>query len=303
MVKPQNFGYSNDEDLKSALEHLHYEKKMGQKDIADHYIVSRHTIIRAFKDLDIKVVNHNEIHNKCGFESDRDMASAIFSLYHEEEMTLEQIAEKFDISIKSLSECMERNLIFRRGTNILGSIFRNLEINETEHSIITAMLLSNGYIKKDTLHYSCKPEEADVLVEELARFGTEYDGYKISTKSFPVLGDYYNDWYKDGEKEIPEFELTPAIMNWWYCFDGSTMNGSMKLYSDYDKINTKRLIWNMPVEAKHYSRRGSFTEIIFVSKTEDRIKLLEWMGRCKHEVFSYKWLVYDSNRNIVADLR
>ena len=309
MINYYRFGYSSQDDLRNALKLLHFEKKMSQSQIANHYMVSRHTIIRAFKELNINVTNYNELYIKCGFNNDSDLATEIFKLYYEQNLSINQISEHFKVSVDAIRWCMDRNNIIKKNES-KGALFKILEPTITELEIINGLLLGDAQIKLDDngghLIFTDSSEQLiNSLNIDLNRFNPtiikQNKSYKLITKSLPLLYDLYNKWYSNHCKLIPDnIDFSRNCVYWWYLVKGSSMNGSIKIYGT-SKENIKIILEKFPIRINWYDSDNNI--IIFISKESDRKKFFNYIGKCRHNDYNYKWLLYRNNKSIVADFR
>jgi len=62
------------------------------------------------------------------------------------------------------------------------------------------------------------------------RYNKKYDYIYFRTKSSSILSEYYDKWYVDGAKSIPDdIELTPMVMAVWIADDGCVIKNNNSL--------------------------------------------------------------------------
>lgn len=182
-------------------------------------------------------------------------------------------------------------------------------------------LLGDGHLnaisknKKDITsiryqHGSSKREYLIWLSKKLSKFGLEQSGiirerkhyiptsigictdYHYSTKSYRKLIPYYNKWYNNKIKIIPEdLELTPITLRQWYIGDGFYNNRKDIGFSSYNfsKSEVKSLIElldNIGIKSSMMKSNG-----IHFSRYSIGI-FFDYIGPCPEEIksiYGYKW--------------
>jgi predicted DNA-binding protein YlxM (UPF0122 family) len=294
-MNPIKFGYLTKEEVKKALLKLHVEHKMSQTEIASQKMLNRHTVIKAFKELGIKTIIHNELCKKCGFKSDEKLATEISKLYHLNNLTIEQIAQKFNTSIDSIRNCMNRNGISIK-TETSG-ICKIIELTTEEQNIIYGLLLGGATLKNNKFTYKNKNKEVTLyLQDKLIKLKPKINQNSIIINSI-TFEDIYDLWYKNKTKTIPdELIMNEEICYWWYTNCGSTTNTAIKFYSKGIK-NLISLVHKLPIGLNYYHRGNG--GILFISKQSDRKKFLEYIGKPKHNCYNHKWVVYNNKKEII----
>lgn len=117
------------------------------------------------------------------------------------------------------------------------------ELSKIQHEVLTGGLLGDMHMSLDgkyprikvdrqflDRHYLeyqfdifkdfCKSEIKDFSKFD-KRYNTNYKYSSFRTRSVPAFLDYYNKWYIDKVKVVPNIELTPTILAIWFCDDGS----------------------------------------------------------------------------------
>lgn len=287
MVDPYQFGYSTLENVKKALTKLHHEKEMGQQEIADHYRLSRHTIIRAFNQLGVEVSNSDLIFKKAGFKTEEEFISELNKLYYEKDKTIEQIAEHFAVNYNSIRRYMVKNKIVSKDKiGSVGTLLRITEFSEKDDNLIIALMLSGASIKVNNglavILIKVKPAIGKYIIEEYPNFGFKYDDNLVS-EPFQYLVQFYKKWKN---KTIPaDIILNKDICYWWYLLRGS-LDSSIKIYMRSMR-GIKQLVGKIPVESHYYETIVNKSKRPIISTNKH---FLEYIGPCRHKLFSKKWL-------------
>ena len=309
-IKHQRYGFKSAEELKKNIEKL-YGRGLSQQEIASQIGCSRPTLLKAFKEFNIKKTNRNALYFKCGFNSNDEMVDKFRELYGKG-LSLREIAIHYDVSKLSVIKCFKKHRIeTRSNSESIGILQKDIAILEHECEFIYGMLLGNGSLKRKKytayLRYACLHKEAiEFLAQELSRLEANYryrkslqrEWYEIRTMSYMCLAYIHDQWYTNGKNMPNDFKLTPEACYWWYVGDGDTAPEALKIITGINNIDL--LIDKLPVKAVPYMAHNKFPTV-YISEPEERIKFLEYIGPCRHRSYSYKWKVYAAGGNVIAD--
>lgn len=129
---------------------------------------------------------------------------------------------------------------------VLSILDNSMEINTTQHQLIVGSLLGDGHLEpgrkqnpslvigrsaSDIMYLRWQAEILQPLLTKRGlrtysvfdhRTNKTYHGAKIRTSCMSLLFPYYEKWYKDKVKVVPEdLELSPLILAVWLADDGS----------------------------------------------------------------------------------
>lgn len=121
-------------------------------------------------------------------------------------------------------------------------------LTEEQRSILVGVLLGDGAMRKKThalleINHSYNQKEyVDWLYQKFQRFtdtppkmrktNGRRIAYRFTTKSLPMLTTFYDSFFKEGHKIIPDnLILTPLSLAVWYMDDGSRCDTDIYLNS------------------------------------------------------------------------
>lgn len=121
-------------------------------------------------------------------------------------------------------------------------------LTKEQQQILVGVLLGDGAMRKKThalleINHSFKQKEyVDWLYEQLKEFvdtppkmrktNGNRIAYRFTTKSLPVFTQYYDLFFKNSHKIIPDvFQLSPRSLAVWYMDDGSRCDTDIYLNS------------------------------------------------------------------------
>jgi hypothetical protein len=134
-------------------------------------------------------------------------------------------------------------------TSLSNSSYRRTQMTNDQHQILTGIIISDGCLhvtngcRNAHLSFSSTEPEYAKFIQHTLPFeffkmcieppkkdvnicGHMYNTkakYHVQSTVDLTLTDYYNDWYADGRKKVPEtLQLTPLMLTHWFYGDGST---------------------------------------------------------------------------------
>lgn len=266
---------------------------------------------------------------KDSFEAHNDMTKIkdyLEDLYINRELSTNEIpdvmAREYGISITS-SKCYNviRDMGILRGKSEAVSLAaRTLDYNvslldERMTGIIEGILIGDGTIscnhntKVGRLSISGQHEEFinycyKLLISYMPNSPkyTPSDGKKggtgvwsISTKNHPDFYKIYNKWYVP-KKDIPDdIKFTDLMLLLWYLGDGSLSsheeNNSITLYFSTNSFSRDKIEHNLVPKFEEigiYTSRITKDNRLFI-KSDSIVKLLQYMGKCPVDCYSYKF--------------
>jgi len=167
-------------------------------------------------------------------------------LYLEDEMSTTEIAKKYNVTQRAVSTKLKRyNVRMRSLSEAQKLISFNIDLSKYAMNFLNGLLLGDGgltLVNEKSVSYrhvdknksyirwlKAKLEELGFKINHISQ--TETDYYRIQTRCYRNLKEYYNYWYPNGRKKIPDIKLSPITLLNWYVGDGSYRKG---------KNNTKK---------------------------------------------------------------
>jgi len=191
-----------------------------------------------------------------------------------------------------------------------------INISNSLKEMILGMILGDGgmrlAIKGKYPHFIYTDKHREVLEYIIPFFLNEgikcseiYKGvnaYTFQTETRPEFMDIYNLFYpkeimitqKQFRKILPDINLTPTMLLWWYIGDGSSSKQSKswnnrgqiscKYYNEYVLKQLQKITGN---QVKFYSYKKGGT---YHLGNKGLILLLDYIGDCPIECYDYKWI-------------
>jgi len=154
-------------------------------------------------------------------------------LYWEEGLTQREIAEKLGCSQYKVRMWMKRYEISRRKRTVK---YPRVELTMKQREILYGLILSDGYLdrRRRNAFFGIKSIHLEFIQYLRNRFPDtlfppkwlqriEKDGhidYYLHTIRHPLFTELHSLFYVNSEKTIPEIELTPTILLYWFLGDG-----------------------------------------------------------------------------------
>lgn len=214
---------------------------------------------------------------------------------------------KANIKVRNVKEGVKD--YFRKNTIVLNNDFK---------ATIIGMLLGDGGMKisknginpqfiytdkhKEIIEYTITLFEKNNIKCSSIWQNKSTKAYTFQTETRPEFLDVYNLFYpketmikqKQFRKILPDINLTPEILLWWYIGDGSSSKLS-KSYNHRGQISCKhfnefilnqlQVISNYPVKYYNHTKGGTY---YFGNK--GLINLLNYIGNCPFACYNYKWI-------------
>jgi hypothetical protein len=280
--------------------------------------LNRTTINRLFNKFNIDYKSNHLLHRICKFEDKESFDRFCVDKYNEGH-NIREVAGLVGTNYVTLREYFERNNFnIRSQSEYVGLRFKGERLTNKELEIINGCLLGDGslYSRKYTasLSYCCKyknicmslrehlPRIYSVYPRESSYFdhrtNKQYTSYRIDSVSNFHLKELRQKWYPNGKKIIPrDLVLTPEICYWWYLGDGCSGNNSISLCTNGFTIeDVEFLINKFPVHCNLYIQKNKKTNkeypMICITKIENRLKFLKYIGKCRHPEYNHRWIVH-----------
>jgi len=229
-------------------------------------------------------------------------------LYWDEELSTREIAKKLGCSHRKVQIWMERYGIPRRPRS--GEEYPEVELTTKQREILYGLILSDGNLSprggNAKFRISSKHLEfilhlrnqfPDSLFPPKWLWRREKDGrisYYLYTICHPLLTELRSLFYPDGEKTIPEIELTPTILLYWFLGDGHRHKSENYIlitsgftYEEYRPV----IDWlaSEGIEARWKKRDDNGKGILKIYKKESVRRFYELIGPPPVKCFAYKW--------------
>jgi len=195
------------------------------------------------------------------------------------------------------------------------------ELSNTQHKIVTGLLMGDGHIKEDSstsylqvnmtnrrylemlntqfgclstnnihLAVSAKKVAEQTRESEFSNSATEdscKDVYNWRTRNHPIFNEY-RQWYSSGKKVFPsDIELSPTVLKHWYCSDGnintSENRGTLRIGVQSQKKERIEELFSSRNLPEPSWDRGSIWFTV-----DDSEKMYKYMGDAP-DGFEYKW--------------
>ena len=296
--------------------------ELSKRGFDDRYIyrklgVPPTSFYRLCRKLKIGLPNNVLMHRMCGFETDGEFLSRVAELYASG-MSVGAVATTFGVTYRGLFEYLQRNHFEFRSV----SEWRELQIPQVvltdgELQVVDGALLGDGYlsIRKKTGHfaYTCHYR---TVVENLksqlgsiwmnikqqsyadSRTNKRYTSYVGESRCYQIFTDLRSKWYPNGVKIVPrDIKLTPVVCYWWYLGDGTSKSTSLALCTNgFTADDVEFLSSAFPVKSQIYMQNGQ--PMLYITKTEDRIEFLNYIGRCRHQEYNHRWIIHNRSGDI-----
>jgi hypothetical protein len=132
---------------------------------------------------------------------------------------------------------------------------KNFPLTLLEKKVITGCLLGDGTLTRSGRHYRLRVEHSlkhkDYLYWKFnflkriclstPQYVSKHYSYRFGTVGHPEITKFKNDWYKNGNKYIPDwFTINPLIVAIWFMDDGTchrnTVDFSIHCFSGENDI-------------------------------------------------------------------
>ena len=214
-IKYQKYGFKNIKEFRRNIEKL-YGQGLSQQEIASQIGCSRPTLLKAFKEFNIKKTNRNALYFKCKFISEIEMVEKFKELYNKG-LSLREIAVHYSASKLSIVKCFRKHGIeTRSNSESIGILQKDVILDEHECELVYGMLLGNGLLRRKKytafLRYTCWNKEAiEFLAQELSRLEAS-NQYR---KSQDCMTQFLEDCTEKDEKgDIPARQLYETWVEW-----------------------------------------------------------------------------------------
>lgn len=176
---------------------------------------------------------------------------------------------------------------------LLGSLLGDSCLSLTGKSKYPRLSIGRSYKDKEFLYWQyeqykelCGTPPRDYMVKsKLTMTESRMIGFK--TRSVPAFLPYYNQWYLNYEKIIPNnLQLTPLMVSVWFADDGSiSMKGNsiaIQLATDgFNKQYTQNLcdLLSTTIKAKvNMYHTGNKDQYFLMMSSRSSIKFIEYIG-------------------------
>ncbi len=247
------------------------------------------------------------------------------NLYSKELLTIREISERFNCSYGYIWKRIH-NLNIPIINSRRDYIKRNnkVKMNSFAKSYLDGLIIGDGCIGLDSTYprykhssskkynnwliiilkffnsLNIKSKISNKVMKEREIKGVVYPkciGLNLQTQSYKIFKSFYDRWYYNGKKVIPEdINITPQFMANWYMGDGSLniykKYRRIRFYTDcFDEIYLNKLInkLNEELNMKFILGYRSNKPIIMLNKQNDVDTLLKYMESYKVDCFNYKW--------------
>ena len=239
-----------------------------------------------------------------------------------------KLSQKYNKNISSIMYLLRKNNIPIRsiGDNVVTSKYNKQNITFTNEfvEILTGLLMGDGSLRIHNKGRNPYYTHTDKNLEAIQHFKQvfEIQGIKVSniwinkiskcyffqTEALKEFKDFYNLFYPvDTKKRLPNINLTPLILKYWYIGDGSikkqngTQNNSCNISNKWGNnfiLNQLKSLFNHSCNYYKDERRncGSF----YISH-KGFIKMLEYMGDCPMKCYEYKWVIRRCSETIMKE--
>ena len=313
------------------MKHDHYideikalaKSGLTKREISSKLLIPINTLARLCKRNNI-VVDGHLLHKICGFDNHNEFINAVTKLY-ESKLTIDEIALQLGTTYPSLSQHLFKIGFKCRNTAEWMDInVPIIDLSPIELEIITGALLGDGYLtiprKTAYFGYTCHYRRIleDLSNNYLNRLGLciyehcqfdkrtnkIYTNYIARSRCFKIFTELRNLWYPNKIKIIPKtIKLTPEICYWWYLGDGSSGNSSLRLCTngfttdDVEFLSSIFPVCNS-VEQQYQSKTNKYYPTINITKIDDRIEFLKYIGSCRHYEYNHRWIIHRRSGDI-----
>lgn len=318
-------GFSSEDEFKDALVKLQ-EDGLTKAAMAAKLRIGTSTVDRMFRKFGLDRTTNHLLCRICGFEDKASFDGYCVNEYSEGS-SIREIANKLGASYISLRQYFVRNKFnIRTQSGYIGLRFKGERFTSEELEVINGCLLGDGslYQRKYTssLSYRCKHKSiCKSLSSSLPRLyrteprrcsyvdkrtNKEYVSYQIDSISNFHFHELRQKWYPNGKKIIPrDLVLTPETCYWWYLGDGSSGNNSLVICTNGFAVSDVEFLLSIfPVKAQLYIQKNKKTNkeypMISITSIENRLKFLNFIGRCRHKEYNYRWIVHSRREAITA---
>jgi len=235
-------------------------------------------------------------------------------LYWEEGLTQREIAERLGCSQYKVQKWMQIYDIPRRPH---GARYPQIELTTEQYEILYGLILGDGYLDPyyKNAHFSIASKHLEFILHlhylfpdalfppKWLRRRVKYGHikYLLYTISHPIFTELLSLFYPDGEKTIPEIELTPTVFLYWFLGDGSycKSKNDVHITSGFTRKEYRPVIeWlaSEGVEARwkkksenERRRRSRGKGYLCIYKKDSVRQFFELIGPPPVRCFAYKW--------------
>ena len=132
--------------------------------------------------------------------------------------------------------------------------------------------------------------------------------YCFQTEARKGFLEFYNLFYPNtSKKELPNINLTPTILLFWYMGDGSikkqkgTLNNACQISNKFGNsfiLNQLKSLFNN--NSNYYKEKNRQVGLFYIPH-KGFIKLIDYIGECPIECYKYKWIIRRCSETIIEE--
>ena len=132
--------------------------------------------------------------------------------------------------------------------------------------------------------------------------------YCFQTEARKEFLEFYNLFYPNtSKKELPNINLTPTILLFWYIGDGSikkqkgTLNNACQISNKFGNsfiLNQLKSLFNN--NSNYYKEKNRQVGLFYIPH-KGFIKLIDYIGECPIECYKYKWIIRRCSETIIEE--
>jgi hypothetical protein len=201
-------------------------------------------------------------------------------------------------------------------------VTNHIDLSDCEKNILDGVIFGDGNLVKQSINTSLRFEQSiknkdyvlwlasilgyqnKIYEKDIILNGKKYKNTGFCTRSCPVLNSFYDRWYKDKQKKIPEdFTLSADLLMHLYLSDGCLDNLPNNRYRirlalccfDLEQVKTfVQELLNIGIETKINLQGKNKYPIVAIQKQASVAKLLKYIGRINIPCFDYKFRIYNN---------
>ena len=132
--------------------------------------------------------------------------------------------------------------------------------------------------------------------------------YCFQTEARKEFLEFYNLFYPNtSKKELPNINLTPTILLFWYMGDGSikkqkgTLNNACQISNKFGNsfiLNQLKSLFNN--NSNYYKEKNRQVGLFYIPH-KGFIKFIDYIGECPIECYKYKWIIRRCSETIIEE--
>lgn len=239
-----------------------------------------------------------------------------------------RLSQKYNKNISSIMYLLRKNNIPIRsiGDNVIKAKYNkpNIIFSQEFKEILTGLLMGDGSLRIHKKGRNPLYTHTDKNLEAIQYFKQlfENQGIKVSniwinsknkcyyfqTESLKEFIEFYDLFYPiDSKKRLPNINITPIILKFWYIGDGSikkqngTLNNSCNISNKWGNSFILNQFKSLFSNNSNYYKDEQKNCGSFYIPHKGLIKMLEYIGECPVECYKYKWIIRRCSETIMEE--